>query len=137
LHDLKVITNGVRRIPPAIYEANLRELVRRLRTTEAKLIWASTTPVPAPTSKLGSIADDVPVYNAAAKKVMDENGVAIDPLYEFILPHCAKVQKPQNVHFTEEGYELLATQVAASIEAALPKTVSEKNAGAQGKKPDP
>ena len=28
------------------YEKNLRELVKQLKATEAKLIWASTTPVP-------------------------------------------------------------------------------------------
>jgi hypothetical protein len=32
-----------------------------------------------------------------------------------------KLQKPKNVHFKREGSAALAQQVAAAIEAALPK----------------
>jgi hypothetical protein len=50
LHDLKIMKpgpdGGVRQVPPAEYEANLRALIGRLRATGASLVWASTTPVP-------------------------------------------------------------------------------------------
>jgi acyl-CoA thioesterase-1 len=60
-------------------------------------------------------------YNKVAKKVMDENGVVIDDLYEFAFPQLTKIQRPVNVHFTDAGSEALATRVAAAIEKALAK----------------
>jgi lysophospholipase L1-like esterase len=119
LHDLKLITGDRRRIPPDAYEKNLREIVTRLKTTGAKLIWASTTPVPEPLGNLGRLAADVPIYNAAAKKIMDEHQIPIDDLYRISLPELAKIQRPQNVHFTAGGYEVLGKEVAASISSLL------------------
>jgi acyl-CoA thioesterase-1 len=121
LHDLKLIAAGQRRITPDEYERNLREIVRRLKSSRAKLIWANTTPVPPPANKLGRITDDVPVYNAIAAKIMGENRIPTDDLYEFALPQLSKIQRPENVHFTTEGYETLAGQVAQSIEKVLGK----------------
>ena len=121
LHDLKLIVAGQRRLTPEAYEKNLRELVGQLKATKAKLIWASTTPVPGPAGKLGRITEDVPVYNAVAASIMEENGIPTDDLYGFALPQLSKIQRPENVHYTKEGYEALAGKVAASIEVALPK----------------
>ncbi|MEO7298210.1 MAG: SGNH/GDSL hydrolase family protein [Verrucomicrobiota bacterium] len=123
LHDLRLVTPGKQRIPPEAYEKNLRKLVRQLQETKAKLIWATTTPVPpGPFSALGRATEDVPIYNAVAAKVMEENGIVSDDLYAFALPQLSKIQKPVNVHYTEEGYEVLAKKVAASIEPFLPKS---------------
>lgn len=122
LHDAKLPPEGIRHAPPEVYEKNLRELVARMKATGANLIFATTTPVPnggnlAPNRKFGS----VDAYNAVARKVMAENGVAIDDLNGVIAPHVAKVQKTGDVHYTDEGSEILAKAVAASIEAALGK----------------
>lgn len=119
LHDLKWVSESGQMIPPAAYEKNLRELVRRLKATGAKLIWATTTPVPEEKQVPERKATDALVYNAIAKKIMEENGVAVDDLYVFILPDLAKWQLPANVHFTPEGYQQLAKPVAASIESVL------------------
>ena len=107
---------------PEEYGKNLREIVQQLKATKAKLIWANTTPVPGPAKKLGRITDDVPVYNAVAAKIMEENKIPTDDLYSFALPQLSKIQRPENVHYTDEGYEILAKKVAESIEAALTKT---------------
>ena len=122
LHDAKLPPEGVRHAPPDVYEKNLRELVKRLKATGAELIWATTTPVLlggnlAPNRRFGDVAK----YNALAKKVMDENGVAVDDLYTAITPHLKKCQKPRDVHFTADGSAILAKCVAASIEQQLPK----------------
>jgi acyl-CoA thioesterase-1 len=119
LHDLKLITAGRRRVTTEEYEQNLRELVLRLKATNAKLIWASTTPVPEPATKLGRVKDDVPIYNGIARKIMDENHIPTDDLYTFALPRLTKIQRPENVHYTAEGYEDLAEQVARAIATAL------------------
>ena len=119
LHDLKVMPDGRRQVPPEAYEESLRELTSRLKATGAKLIWASTTPVPEGKLSPPRADADVVAYNAIAKRIMEENQVAVDDLYGFVRPKLAKIQRPENVHFTAEGSAALAKQVAASIESAL------------------
>jgi len=119
LHDLKIMADGRRQVPPEAYEKNLRELVRQLQATGARLIWASTTPVPAGNLNPPRQPADVLAYNAIARRIMEENGVAINDLYALAMPRLARLQQPTNVHFTAAGSEVLARQVAASIQAAL------------------
>ncbi|MEI6198255.1 MAG: SGNH/GDSL hydrolase family protein, partial [Verrucomicrobiota bacterium] len=123
LHDLKIMKDGTREVSTNLYEANLRRLVRDLQTTGAKLVWATTTPVPAGDIKHGVKRNtaDVPLYNAIARKVMNENNIAIDDLYEFAMPQLSEIQLPTNVHFKVEGYQALGKRVAASIETTLAK----------------
>jgi acyl-CoA thioesterase-1 len=121
LHDLKMDAAGKHQVPPAEYEKNLRELVQRLKATKAKLIWASTTPVPEGNVNPPRKNSDVEAYNRVALQVMKESGVAIDDLYGFALPRLKEIQRPVNVHFTDDGSKALAKQVAASIEKALSK----------------
>ena len=120
LLDIKLGT-GKHQVPIDQYEKNLRELVKTMKATNAKLIWASTTPVPAGKTSPPRKNDDVIAYNKVAKSIMDENGVAINDLYAFALPQLEKIQRPVNVHFTDAGSQALATRVAAAIEKALPK----------------
>lgn len=117
LHDIKVMEDGKVQVSLEQYEKNLREIVKQLKATKAKLIFATTTPVVEGTPLRKD--SDTLAYNAVAKKVMEENEVAIDDLYEFSLPKLKEIQMPQNVHFTDQGSAVLAEQVAASIQAAL------------------
>lgn len=129
LHDIKLGTGGKdnhpyatsdgRQIPLEDYERNLREIVARFQTTGAALVWCSTTPVPAGKLDPPRQPNDVIIYNTIARKVMTENGVAIDDLFAAALPRLADIQLPHNVHFTKDGSAELAKHVAASIEAAL------------------
>jgi acetyl esterase/lipase len=112
--------NGSLDLTFAEYQQNLRKLVKILKTTDAKLIWASTTPVP--DGEPGRIKGDEIRYNKAAEKIMKENGVMINDLYARALPKLNRIQLPKgNVHFTAEGSNYLAEQVAASILKALSK----------------
>ena len=120
LHDIK-LGSGSHQVPIEQYEKNLRDLVATLKGTGAKLIWATTTPVPAGKLNPPRKSEDVAVYNAVARKVMEENGVAINDLYGFALPKLAEMQQPANVHFTPAGSQALAERVAAAIEKALTK----------------
>lgn len=126
LHDLKyvdeqgrntAVEKGRQKIPIDQYEKNLDELVRRLKKTGAKLIFATTTPVPDGTGF--RVKGDAQKYNVAAERVMKKHRVMIDDLYSYSLPRLGEIQSPQNVHFTEAGSELLAEQVANSILKAL------------------
>ncbi len=47
--------------------------------------------------------------------------MAINDLYAVALPAMAKVGRENDVHFSPEGYALLAEAVAQSIETALKK----------------
>lgn len=127
LHDLKYLdAKNALALPPAgrqvaspeVYEKNLRTIVARLKRTGAKLIFATTTPVPAGAD--GRLEPDVTRYNAVASRVMKENGIAIDDLYAFVLPRQAAIQRPKNVHFTDTGSAQLADAVVASIVPLLP-----------------
>lgn len=122
LHDLKYVDVEGKLADPrrggplaAIeqYRENLGKLVERLRATGAKLIWATTTPVPAGAN--GRKQGDAATYNAAAKEIMNQPGIAMNDLYAFALPRLKEIQLPQNVHFTKEGSRRLADQVAAAI----------------------
>jgi hypothetical protein len=121
IHDLKYMPDGKRQVEPADYEANLRSLVATLKKTGAKLIWATTTPIPEgelnPPRKFGQVKE----YNDIAAKVMSENGVAIDDLNAHITPQLATMQNPRDVHYTSAGSEYLAKQVAEEIGKALTK----------------
>ncbi len=127
LHDLKYLDAAGKYVPPeqgkqvasvAVYEEHLRALVAHLQQTSAKLIFATTTPVPADT--LGRVEHDELKYNEAAKRIMRELGVAVDDLHAIAAADQARLQLPHNVHFTPTGYEKLADAVTASIAAALP-----------------
>ncbi|CAN5256928.1 SGNH/GDSL hydrolase family protein [soil metagenome] len=121
LHDLK-FAEDKHQVPVADYEQNLRKIVKELQATGATIIWCSTTPVP--DAKLNPVRknDDVIAYNAAAKKIIDEQKIAINDLYSFALPVLKDIQRPANVHFTDKGSEKLATKVAEEIQKHLKKS---------------
>jgi acyl-CoA thioesterase-1 len=122
LHDAKHASATTFRASREEYAANLKKLIEMMKPTGAKLIFATTTPVPKD-GKLSPtrIFDSIPARNEIAISVMKENGVAIDDLYAVVLPVRDKVGRENDVHFGPEGYELLAKAVAASIEAHLPR----------------
>jgi hypothetical protein len=128
LHDMKYIGENNERVTPDKgkvqvpldeYAANLRKLVQRLKQTKAQLIWCSTTPVPEGSD--GRIANDELKYNAVATQIMNEEKVTINDLYSFAKPQMDKIGLPANVHYSPEGYQVLARQVASTIEQAIGK----------------
>jgi lysophospholipase L1-like esterase len=121
LHDLKRLDDGKHQVPIESYERYLRLIVQRLKQTGARLIWATTTPVPDAKVSPPRMSADVIAFNAAAARVMKEQQVPVDELYGFALPRLGEIQQPANVHFTPAGSELLAKQVAGSIEQVLRK----------------
>jgi lysophospholipase L1-like esterase len=158
LHDLKYLDDkgnyvapdkGKQVAPPEAYRQRLRELTTRLKATGAKLIFATTTPVPPGTP--GRVAGDERIYNRVAREVMADLGVPVDDLGAFVAeqqqkvpprsenekpasPQRAKlrpgeIQQPFNVHFTPEGYNQLANRVVASIRKVLP---DQRSANAWG-----
>ncbi|MBT3279237.1 MAG: SGNH/GDSL hydrolase family protein [Phycisphaerales bacterium] len=128
LHDLKYIdakgnltavAKGKQQISTADYEKNLTKLVQRLKKTGAKLVFATTTPVPE--GSKGRIVGDSVKYNAVALKIMKAEGIVVNDLYTFIKPTLATAQNKANVHFTSIGSKALAGEVANCILTALGK----------------
>ncbi|MFA6564405.1 MAG: SGNH/GDSL hydrolase family protein [Verrucomicrobiia bacterium] len=107
-----------RNTPLNDYTQRLEQLIERMKKAGAKLIWASTTPIPDDPPKKQTAASIVE-RNAAAAALMKKQGVTINDLFAFITPHLAKVQPPKDVHFNSDGYDLLGKQVAAAIQNAL------------------
>ncbi len=107
-----------RNTPIAEYSQRLEQLVERMQKTGAKIIWASTTPIPDDEPKKQTAASIVQ-RNEAAAKVMKEHSVATDDLFTAITPHLGKMQNPNDVHFNSAGYEFLGQQVADAILKAL------------------
>lgn len=118
LHDLKMTANG-HQVSPEVYEKKLRQLVKQLKATGARLIWATTTPVPEGKLSPPRKTEDVLQYNAIAHKIMMEERVTINDLYAACLPELKNWQRPVNVHFTEKGSQALAEIVAGKIKEEL------------------
>jgi hypothetical protein len=77
------VAGGVRVSSPQVYEKNLRELVKRFKATGAKLIWASTTPIPKDFNGILDAGSDIE-YNKIAAKIMKENKVTINDMHAYI-----------------------------------------------------
>jgi len=118
MRDGKVDISGEWQVSPRQYRKNLNALVRQLKATGARLVWASTTPVPEGAN--GRVKGDEVTANHIAERVMKKHGIAMNDLYGRVLPDLGKYQKERNVHFNDEGSMFLAKQVAAAIEKALP-----------------
>lgn len=112
LADPKAETSRMQ-VPPAEYQKNLRELVKRLKKTGARLIWRNTTPVPK--GARGRVPGDSAKYNEIAAKIMKEEGVEIHDLYSFAQKNAAKIQRKADVHYTAEGSMALAREVVKAI----------------------
>ena len=129
LHDLKHVdpVTGQASIKPndpvqadiRQYTENLTFIVDRLKKTGAKLIFATTTPVPELTKSPLRVPTDVILYNNAALKLMKKEKVMVNDLYTFILPGIKEFQFPNNVHFNQKGYTALAEEVVRKIEKVI------------------
>jgi acyl-CoA thioesterase-1 len=110
---------GHQNVPPEVYEKNLRQIIARLKQTGAKLIFASTTPVPE-SDAAKYVKDSELPYNEVAQRVMSEEGVTWNDLWSLVKPRQAELQIPRNVHFQTQGSSVMSMQVAEMIRALLP-----------------
>lgn len=126
LHDLKhvqVAGAGLNSANPSDpvqatveeYSKNLQALVGKLRTTGARLVFATTTPV-GPEAKSPFRATDAPrTYNTAALAIMREHGIRVNDLFAFCTPQLDQIRHRDHVHFNAAGAKALAGEVARVI----------------------
>lgn len=122
LHDIKLDDADRTRTTPDAYRNNLHELVRRLRATGARLVFATSTPVPGKLKTTGPRrrTADVAAFNVVAQEVMTAEKIPVNDLYAVALPRVGEIQLPIDVHYRPEGYRILGEVVAEAIRAQLP-----------------
>jgi len=129
--DAKIVpATGQPAVSEADYVKNLTEIARRLQATGAKVIFATTTPIPdsltseptAPGALDPKARFFVPLSGrtAAAVEALQKMGVVIDDLNSVIHADREKYWNPKDLHFSPKGSQLLGKAVAASIESQLP-----------------
>jgi len=119
LWDLRLTKDGRNNIPIEQYGKNLRELVAKMRTTSATPIFATTTPVPEGVLITPRRTADAILYNAVARRIMEESQVHVDDLYTAVLPRIHELQHPSDVHFNDDGSKYMAQRVTAAIDFML------------------
>ena len=135
LHDLKYLSNrkldkenGVQVSSPEVYKKNLRDIVAYLKklAPNAKLIFATTTPVPE--GELGRFAGDAEKYNEAALEVLrDFPEIAINDLFTFTKPNQPEWWlAPGNVHYLDAGKNAQGDEVARIILGSLSSEPSKE-----------
>jgi acyl-CoA thioesterase-1 len=102
------------------YVANLEKIVKRLQQTKATLIFCTTTPVPE--GSRGRLPGEEVSFNNAAIALMEKHNIAVNDLHRYASQEeVASHQRKADVHYTKEGSQLLAAEVARTIKAQLPK----------------
>ena len=128
LHDLKYVVDGkldkakgAQVNSMAEYAVNLRNALGYLFriAPDAKIIFATTTPVPK--GEPGRHVIDAGRYNRTALRVLEDfPEITVNDLYKFTLPKQPEWwTKPGNVHFKEPGYTAQGQEVARLIRKAL------------------
>ncbi|MEM9143671.1 MAG: sulfatase-like hydrolase/transferase, partial [Bacteroidota bacterium] len=111
LHDLKRLTpegkldktrKAPRLVPVAEYKENLAKIIQILKSTGARLVFATTTVIPPEAA--GRIKGDEIVYNKAALEVLQQHpDVQIDDQYTTILNFPEGRNAKGDVHFPAWG----------------------------------
>ncbi len=125
--------SGTHRIPIPAYKKNLKGIVDYLikMAPKAKLIFATTTPVPNNTPN--RLHGDANAYNRAAREVLKSYpDILINDLYEFTRPHQPEWwAKPGDVHCNPAGRKAQGEEVARVILSVLEerKKTTKKRTG--------
>lgn len=121
-YDVIHFNNGLHSCdtPVADYEKSYRaalQLVKK-KQPKAKIVWASSTPLNATDSRAGKVA----ALNAAARRAVESvEDVVENDLYSLANPLDRKAYWVDTHHYTDAGYELLASQVVEKVVAACAK----------------
>lgn len=110
--------NGTIAVPLAQYRNNLTAIATKLKATGAKLVYQTTTVVPA--DEPGRYSADVSAYNEAAISVMQQLGIPVNDLQAVTagLPDNMR-ESGTDVHYTEAGYAEISKSVTQSIKRLL------------------
>lgn len=103
------------------YIDDLYKTLRVLRSTGAKIIFATTTPTDPrkerPREGMPSVHfnSDIRKYNEAACQLMRDNDIPINDLYSVVEPHISEYIADDLIHPTAKGIEAIAAATAEII----------------------
>lgn len=125
LHDLVYkdslnkydVIRGKQSVSLEDYRKNLEYIVSKMKKTTAGIFFITTTMVPE--NSPGRKPEDPSRYNQVAVEVMQRNGIPVLDLYTPSLSIHPAHSKPGNVHYSPEGYEMLARLVIEAIRKSL------------------
>lgn len=93
------------------YEANMEQLVQRLKKTGAKLVFVTSTVIPP--GEAGRFEGDEITYNEAALAIMKKYKVDVCDLHKHSVNIHKQYKKADgDVHYTDEGYKKLGEHIA-------------------------
>ena len=121
LHDLKTpFDTGVATVPLAEYRQNVQTILTQISRVVPIVLWATTTPVNTAwhhaAKEFDRFENDITNYNSAAVTVAHTLAVPVNDLYKTVMTAGRDdLLFTDGVHFTAEGYTLLAEKVAAII----------------------
>ncbi|MEZ6095732.1 MAG: GDSL-type esterase/lipase family protein [Pirellulaceae bacterium] len=125
-HQSKNTDQFPRQAEPDVYEQQLNSIAKRLKETGAKLVFVTTTPVPSGGVKpYRSIGDPI-IYNAIARRIMEDRGIDIVDLYTPALANQNQWQQPVNVHFNATGSEAFAKIIADKARVLIQERVNSR-----------
>lgn len=112
------------RIPDGQYEPLMRQYIEILKkhAPDAKLIWASSTPITVKGKPAELDPTDNPTIttrNASAADIMKQAGIAIDDLYSLVADKRAQSAAGDRYHWKGPACELMGRQVAERITKEL------------------
>ncbi|NCU26182.1 SGNH/GDSL hydrolase family protein [Candidatus Nomurabacteria bacterium] len=92
------------------YIKDLKRVLFELRKTDARIIWASTTPVNNKSKDCRN--EDIDRYNAAAKSLMVSEEIEVNDLNSLIKGNIDLYIAQDNLHLTQEGQAAAAKAVS-------------------------
>ena len=107
--------------PPAAYAASLEGIVALLQKTGAKLVWATSTPPADNNNQEKYSVEQCERVNRIATEIMQKNHIPVIDLHATVANRLAELQRPNNVHFFDPGYEVLGQAVATHLQTYLAK----------------
>lgn len=100
-----------------IYIENLRRIINELKRTGAKIIFATTTPVPVDAA--GRSNAEIDSYNDKAVELMEKNNIEVNDLNALIKEDMDSYICEDRLHLTELGYKKCAEKAAETIKKYL------------------
>ncbi|MGC4015661.1 MAG: SGNH/GDSL hydrolase family protein [Luteolibacter sp.] len=96
--------------PLETYRENLQKIVDRLKKTEARLIWVTSTALRDPASQKDK---DLVIYNQAAREIMERNHIEICDVRPISSGFTS--EREDDAHMNSKGSKILAGEVAKAI----------------------
>lgn len=105
------------------YISNLKAIIKKIRNTGAKIIWATTTPVhpgrPFTADSWSWSNRDIDQYNSEALKLMKSEGIPVNELHSLVNSNIDEYLSDDLLHLSESGKKKCAEAVSEFIKKII------------------